>query len=182
MFQIQNVPIVIEPGVEAIEAEFFAAERKGKERSFPVQLFRVSLDEQVAQILPFIPSVKCPHVFSLAQNPEESLALVVYDVLGRIHHVYTRDSAKKSWDKREVADEHAGKTIKQFSIRYFFNTKDSRDEFMRCVDGVISALAQKKEPPQREVATAFNLLSRARSEPVALPVAVSKSSRKQVKI
>lgn len=182
MFQIQNVPIVIEPGVEAIEAEFFAAERKGKERSFPVQLFRVNLDEQVAQILPFIPSVKCPHVFSLAQNPEESLALVVYDVLGRIHHVYTRDSAKKSWDKREVADEHAGKTIKQFSIRYFFNSKESRDDFMRCVDNIITTLMQKNKPSANEVELAFRLLARARSEPVALPVAVAKSSRKQVKI
>ncbi|NDC55235.1 MAG: hypothetical protein EBZ69_00105 [Alphaproteobacteria bacterium] len=182
MFQIQNVPIVIEPGVEAIEAEFFAVERHGKARSFPVQLFRVNLDEKVAQILPFIPSVQRPHVFSLAQNPEESLALVVYDVLGRIQHVYTRDSAKRSWEKRDVADEHAGKTIKQFSIRYFFSTKESRDEFMRCVDGIISSLTQKKEPSQREIATAFNILSRARSEPVVLPVAVAKSSRKQVKI
>ena len=182
MFQIQNVPIVIEPGVEAIEAEFFVVERKGKERSFPVHLFRVNLDEKVAKILPFIPSVKCPHVFSLAQDPAESLALVVYDVLGRIHHVYTRDSAKKSWDKREVADEHAGKTIKQFSIRYFFNSKESRDEFMRCVDNIIITLTQKNAPSAKDVAMAFNLLAKARSEPVALPVAVAKSNRKQVKI
>lgn len=182
MFQIQNVPIVIEPGVNAVEAEFVADGKKNKQRSFPVHLFRVNLDERVAQILPFIPSVKYPHVFSLAQNPEESLALVVYDVLGRIHHVYTRDSAKKSWEKREVADEHAGKTVTQFSIRYLFNSKDSRDEFMRCVDSIITSILQKHEMSPRDVAMAFNLLLRSRSEPVALPVAVAKSNRKQVKI
>lgn len=182
MFQIQNVPIVIEPGVNAVEAEFFAAEKSGKTRSFPVQLFRVVVDEHTAQSLPFVASVRFPHVFSLSQNPEVALVMVVYDAAGRISFVYTRDTTKKTWEKREVADEHAGRTVKQFSIRYFFNSERSRDEFMKLVDNIVSAVHNRETPNQKDINTAFNLLSRARTEPVVLPIAVAKADMKKLKI
>jgi hypothetical protein len=182
MFQIQNVPIVIEPGVQAIEAEFAVTERRRKKRSFPVQLFRVAADETCIESLPFIPTVRLPHVFALAQNPNDSLVLVVYDTLGRIHTVFTRDETKKSWEKREIADEHAGKTVKQFSIRYFFGSEHSRDQFMTCVESIIAAIQHNETPPEKEVTLAFNLLSRARTGPVVLPMAVAKAGRKEMKI
>lgn len=182
MFLIQNVPIAIEPGVNAIEAEFLATEKPNKTRAFPVYLFRVALDEQSAPKLPFVTSIKTPHVFSLAQNPDDSIVLVVYDSLGRIHTVYTRDENSRAWDKRFVADEHAGKTVKQFSVRYIFGSEKSRDEFMRRVGNIITALEQNNVPPPADVAGAFRLLSRARVSPVVLPVSVAKANMKQVKI
>jgi hypothetical protein len=182
MFLIQNVPIAIEPGVNAIEAEFFATERKNKTRVFPVHLFRVALDEQTAPKLPFVTSIKTPHVFGLAHNPDDSIVLVVYDALGRIHTVYTRDDSGRAWEKRFVADEHAGKTVKQFSVRYIFGSEKSRDDFMRRVDNIITALEQNNVPPAADVAGAFRLLSRARVSPVVLPVAVAKSAVKKVKL
>jgi hypothetical protein len=182
MFQLQNVPIVIEPGVEAIEAEFAVTERRRKVRTFPVQLFRVAVDETCAEKLPLIPSVRLPHVFSLAQNPDESPVLVIYDMLGRIHTVFTRDDTKKAWEKREVADEHAGKTVKQFSIRYFFGSENSRDQFMAAVESILTTMKNNGIPPAKDVALAFNLLSRARTGPVVLPMAVAKSAMKEMKI
>jgi hypothetical protein len=180
MFQVQNVPIVIEPGVEAIEADFIVAERPSRKRGFPVQLFRVTLDSETVQALPFIPSAKQPHVFSLAHNPDESLVLIVYDSLGRINLVYTRDETGRAWEKNEVADEHAGKTVKQFSIRYFFNSEKSRNAFMHLVDGIISHVHKNESPPAEDVVAAIKLLARARVSPVALPVAVAKTSRREV--
>lgn len=182
MFQIQNVPIVIEPGVAAIEAEFFVTERPGKSRSFPVHLFRISPDGEAAGKLPFIAAIKTPHIFGLAHNPDNSIVLVVYDSMGRINTVYTKDQTGKSWDKRLVADEHAGKAVKQFSVRYFFGSEKSRDEFMSRIDNVISAIEHNTAPAPEDIQKAFRLLSRSRVSPVALPVAVAKGSLKQVKI
>jgi hypothetical protein len=182
MFQIQNVPIVIEPGVEAIEAEFAVKEPRRKLRAFPVQLFRVNVDETCAEALPFIPTVRTPHVFSLAQNHVDSPVLIVYDMLGRINAVYTRDDTKRAWEKQEIADEHAGKSVKQFSIRYFFSSEKTRDEFMRRVDSVITAIQQNEMPAPDDITAAFTLLSRSRVGPVALPVAVAKADMKRVKI
>lgn len=182
MFHIQNVPIVVEPGVAAIEAEFLVDDRPKKNRAFPVRLHRLDIDEVKLGDLPFIPSTRFPHVFSLTQSVPESLVLLVYDAMGRIDTVYIRDKTGKAWDKKNVADEHAGKFIKQFSIRYFFTSEKSRDEFMSCVDNIVEAIGRGDEPPAKSVKLAFSLLSRARTGPVLLPVAVAKTNLKGVKI
>jgi hypothetical protein len=182
MFQIQNVPIVIEPGVNAIESEFCVTDEKQRRRSFPVHLFRVPLDAEAAPKLPFIPATKLPHVFSLAQNIDDSPVLVVYDVMGRINVVYVKDESGKAWEKREVADEHAGKAVKQFSVRYFFNNEKSRNDFMERVDRIMSSLQSDIPPPLEDVMGAFRLLSRARTGPVVLPMAVAKADMRRVKI
>jgi hypothetical protein len=182
MFQIQNVPIVIEPGVNAIEAEFCVTDEKHKRRSFPVHLFRVALDENSAAKLPFVPATKLPHVFSLAQNTDDSPVLVVYDVMGRINIVFVKDESGKAWEKREVADEHAGKSVKQFSVRYFFNNEKARNDFMERVDKIMSSLQYDTAPSLEDVMAAFRLLSRARTGPVVLPMAVAKSDMRRVKI
>lgn len=182
MFLIRNVPVVVEPGVGAIEAEFAISDPPKKLRSFPVQLFRVSLNSEVAKNLPFIASTKLPHVFSLTVDPEESVALLVYDSLGRITFVYTRDDNKKSWEKREVAAEHAGKTVTQFSVRFSFHSSKLRDKFMELVDNVLSQMQNDQKPNMADVEAAFTILSRSRVNPVVMPVAVAKSTLKGVKI
>lgn len=182
MFFVRNVPVVIEPGVGAIEAEFAVADGPKKPRGFPVQLMRVALDSETAGKLPFIPATKLPHVFSLTSDPDESVALVVYDNLGRITFVYVRDDTGKAWEKREVAAEHAGKTVTQFSVRFSFHSSKLRDKFMELVDNVISQLQNDQKPNMADVEAAFTILSRSRSGPVVMPVAVAKSDLKSVKI
>lgn len=182
MFFVRNVPVVVEPGVGAIEAEFSVSEPPKKPRSFPVQLFRVALESDVIEKLPFIPSTKLPHVFSLTVNPEESMALLVYDNLGRITFVYTRDDTRRAWEKREVAAEHAGKTVTQFSVRFSFHSAKLRDKFMELVDNVMSQMQNDQKPNAADVEAAFTILSRSRVNPVVMPVAVAKTSLKGVKI
>lgn len=182
MLFVRNVPIVVEPGVGAIEAEFAVAEALKKPRAFPVHLVRVALDSEAAQKLPFIPSTKFPHVFSLTADPEESVALIVYDNLGRITLVYDRDNTGKTWEKREVAAEHAGKTVTQFSVRFAFSSSKLRDKFMELVDTVMSQLQNDQKPNAADVAAVFTILGRSRVNPVVLPVAVPKSSLKTLKV
>lgn len=182
MLAIRNVPVVIEPGVPAIEAEFAVTGPPKKRRSFPVQLFRVELDGDKLSKLPFIPAIKLPHVFSLTNDPNESATLVVYDSSGRISRVYVRDESGKAWERKDVAAEHAGKTVTQFSVRFSFGTEKSRDEFMSAIDRVLAQMQAAGAPAKNDVESVFKILSRSRVAPVVMPVAVAKSSLKQVKI
>jgi len=182
MLAIRNVPVVVEPGVPAIEAEFAVMGPPKKRRSFPVQLFRVALDGDKLSKLPFIPATKMPHVFSLTQDPDESVTLVVYDNHGRLAVIYIRDETGKAWERRDVADEHAGKTVTQFSVRFSFGSERSRDDFMLAIDRVLSQMHSDVPPNKNDVNTIFKLLSLSRVAPVVLPVAVAKNSLKQVKI
>lgn len=182
MLAIRNVPVVIEPGVPAIEAEFAVTGPPKKRRSFPVQLFRVELDGDKLSKLPFIPATKLPHVFSLTHDPDDSATLVVYDALGRISRVYVRDDSGKAWERKDVAAEHAGKTVTQFSVRFSFGTERSRDEFMSAIDRVLSQMQAAATPSKNDIESVFKILSRSRVAPVVMPVAVAKNSLKQVKI
>lgn len=182
MIAIRNVPVVVEPGVGAIEAEFAVTGPPKKRRSFPVQLFRVDLTGDLLPKLPLIPATKLPHVFSLTHDPDDSVALVVYDNLGRLALVYSRDDTGKAWEKREVAAEHAGKTVTQFSVRFSFGSTGTRDNFMAAVDRVISQIHANQPPNRDDVETAFKLLSRSRVAPVVMPIAAAKSTMKEVRI
>ena len=182
MFFVKNVPVVIEPGVDALEAEFSVSDGHKKPRSFPVQLVRLEPETEVATKLPFILSTKFPHVFSMGANPDESSALVVYDNLGRITFVYTRDDTGKTWEKREVAAEHAGKTVTQFSVRFSFHSAKLRDKFMELVDTVMTQLHNDQKVNMADVEAVFTILSRSRVNPVIMPVAVAKNSLKGIKI
>lgn len=182
MFLIRNVPVVVEPGVGAIEAEFAVTDGAKKPRTFPVQLFRVDLNAETAAKLPFIPSTRSAHVFALTTNPDDAFTMVVYDHLGRIALVFTRDDTGKTWEKKEVAAEHAGKTVTQFSVRFSFHSSKARDKFMEVVDTVMAQIQNDQQPNPQDVNMVFSLLSRSRVAPVVLPVAVPKNSLKQVKI
>jgi len=182
MFTIKNVPVVIEPGVGAIEAEFAVTNPTKRRRSFPVHLFRVDWSKETLAAAPMIPSTRTPHMFSLTRNPDESVALIVYDNMGRLTFVFTRDSTGKAWEKKDVAAEHAGKTVTQFSVRFSFGSSGSRDNFMAAVDRVIAQVHANQTPNRDDVETAFKLLSRSRVSPVVMPIAAAKSTMKEVKI
>lgn len=170
MILIKNIPIVIEPGVNVLEAEFFVR-RNNRPVTFPVQLFRISADKKTYKNLPFVPSVKVPHVFGLADKPSAALILVVYDNLGRIHSLYTRQHLKDAWEKEHVADEYAGRAITKFSVRYIFNSHKNRAEFMSLIDRLVSQINNDQMVDPRDVVAAFTLLSRSRAEPVPAAVA-----------
>jgi hypothetical protein len=53
---------------------------------------------------------------------------------------------------------------------------------MTCVESIIAAIQHNETPPEKEITLAFNLLSRARTGPVVLPMAVAKAGRKEMKI
>lgn len=182
MFFVRNVPVVVEPGVGAVEAEVVVADNSKRPKLFPVQLFRVALDSTNLPVLPFIPTTRAAHVFSLTHNPEESVALVVYDSLGRLSVLYVRDETGKAWEKKDVTAEHAGAAVTQFSVRFNFNSSKTRDQFMTAVDGIISKIQTGVKPSRVELEAPFAVLSRQRAAPVVLPIAVAKKDLKPVRL
>jgi hypothetical protein len=174
--------VVIEPGVGGLEAEFSVVDKKLGDRVFPVQLQRVNVDKVSIGQLPFIPSTKFPHVFSLLTDLDKSSALVIYDFLGRLCTIYTRNSTQKVWERNDVADEHAGKTVTQFSVRFSFNSAKDRTKFVELMGHAVAAINNGDTPDPKEVVKALNFLARSRVSPVILPVAVARSQRSNVKL
>jgi hypothetical protein len=180
MFSIRNIPVVIEPGVDALETEFAVSSKKEGERIVPVHLKRVTLDSNTAEDLPFIPTTKVPHVFSPTLDIKKSATLVVYDFLGRLSTIYTRN--EHAWERSDVADEHVGKTVTQFSVRFAFNSAKNRDKFLVAMEHMVNCVNADKSFSPQAMTDALQLLSRSRVAPVVLPVAVAKSTLKKVKI
>ena len=176
MFSVRNVPVVIEPGVGALEAEFTAIDEKLGSRAFPVQLERVNFDEDIVKHLPFVPSTQFPHVFSLVGDLDKSSVLIVYDMRGRLSVVYTRGDKKQSaWERNDVAAEHAGKTITQFAVRFNFSSTKDRAQFLSLTEKMVQQVQSKEPPDMPDVIRALTLLGRSRVAPVVLPVAVAKN-------
>ena len=182
MLLIKNVPIVIELGIGAIEVEFAVVEKRRRPRVFPSQLLRLELNATVAEELPFIPSAKVPHVFSLAEDIRQSLFLVIYDHLGRISFVFSREDVDKPWDKQDVTAEHAGKTVTQFSVRFAFPSAKVRDKFLAVIDDAIALHNTGQDLPPKMSATIVSLLNRLRTPPVVLPAAHLKTDLKRVNL
>lgn len=182
MFSVRNVPIVIEPGVGALEAEFYISDNKIGNRTFPLQLQRLDIDESLIERLPFIPSTQFPHVFSLVRDIDKSAVLVIYDMLGRLSCVYTRGEKDSVWEKCDVAEEHAGKTITQFSVRFNFSSAKDRNAFIEAVASMVKEAKNGKVPSAKEVMRAMTLLGRSRVSPVILPVAVARTTLLPVKL
>lgn len=182
MLCIRNVPVAIEPGVDSLEVEFAVSDLKRGDRVVPVQLCRVPVDETVVEQLPLIPSTRLPHVFSLVRDLKKSSALVVYDFLGRLACVYTRDESKKHWEKHVVADEHAGRSVTQFSVRFSFGNKRDRDNFLELMEKMTRQAMADEQPSADETMAAMRLLGRSRVAPVVLPVAVDKSRLTRAKL
>jgi hypothetical protein len=182
MFSVRNVPVVIEPGVGALEAEFFIKDDARGHRTFPLQLQRLELNESMVEKLPFIPATQFPHAFSLLGDVDKSAVIVVYDFLGRIACVYTRGDEKSAWDRCDVADEHAGKTVTQFSVRFNFPTVKERTTFLELVDKMVKDAKKGSAPAPQDVMRALKILGRSRVPPVVMPVAVARAAMAPIKL
>jgi hypothetical protein len=186
MLAIKNVPIVIEPGLEVIEVELsindLADPRQKTRHRLPTHLYRVPLDEKVMQELPLVPTTKTPNIFSATTNLKKSPALVVYDALGRIHTIYTRNADRKYWERFDVAEEHSGKAITQFSVRFVFNTVKDRGRFLQLMDKLVESASREAAPQMDDVMAALRILARSRVAPVVLPVASEKCTMSKIKL
>lgn len=169
---VRDVPVVIEPGIEVVEASVFVSDSSAGSRSFPVQLFRVALDGKILKRLPFVPSTTLPHVFSPLTDIKESTLLVLYDHLGRLTTIYKRLD-KHSWSRYDVADEHAGKSVVVPSVRFQFKDVNARTRFLTLTDQILRQ-AREDIIDCDAIQEFTTLLSRMRTPPVSLPVAVLK--------
>jgi len=182
MFLVRQIPIVIEPGVGVLEAEMVVADSKAGDRTVSAHFYRVPLDEKVASNLPLVPTSEHPHVFSLHEDINLSPVLLVYDMLGRLSLLYLRDKGRKSWERHAVIDEHAGKTVTQFSVRFCFGTIKDRSRFMSLMNDMVTAVRDGGAVSKSDMTEAIKLLNRSRVAPVVLPVAVAKSNLRRLRI
>lgn len=173
LLQIKNAPIVIEPGVQAIEVEI-SLTAHGARRDFPAQLVRLELNKKTSVHLPFLANTKNCHVFSVTDNAADTTLLVQYQNSGKISAIYTKDNTGRAWERREIPAEYSGDAVKQFSVRYVFQSEESRDAFMSSVAELVAAAREGKALPTKQVNAAFKLLAKSRVGPVALPVYVDK--------
>jgi len=182
MFFVQNVPVVIEPGVAVLETCMTVTDPKAGTRQVAVHFFRLPLDEKTTPALPLVVTTQQPHVFTMTEtNPEKAPLLLVYDLLGRLSVVYTRDE-RGSWERRDVVAEHAGKTITQFSIRFCFGTLKDRNKFLELMNQLIAQVKDGRTVSKNDMSEAATLLARSRVPPVLLPVAVDKSTLANVRL
>lgn len=179
MFYVQNIPVVIEPGVAVLETTMQIDDEKTGQRTVAAHFFRFLLDEKTAPKLPLVVTTQHPHVFAMnIEDAEKSPLLLVYDFLGRLAIVFTRDE-RGHWDRREVVAEHAGKTITQFSVRFCFSAIKERNRFIELMNHMVGQVKNKDALTKTEMAEALSLLARSRVPPVVLPVAVAKSKLKR---
>lgn len=166
---IRNVPIVVEPGVNVIEATVEVAENTGT-REFPVQLFRLFVDRKVLKRLPFVPSTTTPHVFSPVSSIRDSPMLIVYDHMGRLAMLYKR-ARRDTWDRYELFDEVVGRCVINPSVRFRFTNEKTRDKFLRLAEQLIEQ-SRGSVVNYDDVQEFVKIMGRMRSPPVLVPVAV----------
>lgn len=172
ILQIKNAPTSVEPGVNFIEVEMAVFE-EDLQRDFPATLCRIEPNKKTAAKLPMLVDVKHSHIFSVSSSVEESALLVQYDSSGCLYAIYTRDETGYAWERSLIPSEYVGKTIRQFSARYMFQTPEARNEFMRLVAEVVAEIQTKDKPSVDKMRAAFKILSKSRVGPVSLPVTVA---------
>lgn len=167
MLFFKDVPIVIDPGVAALEVGIINVAKRGK-RLFYVAFERLQLNSDTAAVLPFVVTSQLPHVFSMYSDIERSPFLLVYDLFGRLSIVYTREEGSNAWVRNDAAPEQIGETVTQFSARFSFNTVKERDKFL----AAMSRIANKRYS-RNDVDTVSRLLNSAKTGPIVLPIAVA---------
>ena len=175
MLYFKDVPIVIEPGVGALEVGIVNSNKKS-ERLFYAIFERVELNETTAAQLPFVTSSSAPHVFTMAKDLNKSPFLLIYDYLGKLSSVYTRDKNSGVWVKNDAAPEQIGDTITQFSVRLSFNSAQLRDEFLDTLDSLVSRYMSNGKVSRNSVVDLIDIISASKAGPVVLPVAVAKAT------
>lgn len=167
MLFFKDVPIVIDPGVAALEVGIINVAKRGK-RLFYVVFERVTLNTKTANILPFVVTSQLPHVFSMAADDiENSPFLLVYDLFGRLSVVYTREEGTNAWVRNDAAPEQIGETVTQFSARFSFNTVKERDRFLVAMNRIASS-----KYSTNDVSAISRLLNAASTGPIVLPIAI----------
>lgn len=174
---IQDVPVIVEPCVQVVEAVCIVADDRCGSRSFPVQLYRLELDNGLIDKLPFVPSTKTPHVFCPLTTLKDAPMLLVYDHMGRLHTVYKRQS-KTAWSRHEVYDEVAGRTATTPSVRFRFTNEKQQQRFLVLAEHLIQQ-SQGSVINCDDVQEFIKLIGRLRTPPVAVPVAVPAATAKK---
>lgn len=167
MLFFKDVPIVVDPGVAALEVGIINVAKRGK-RVFYVAFERVNLNSETANELPFVVTSQLPHVFSMTAEIDKSPFLLVYDLFGRLSIVYTREEGTNAWIRNDAAPEQVGETVTQFSARFSFNTVKERDKFLAAMSRVASNRYAKND-----VDTISRLLNAATTGPIVLPIAIA---------
>jgi hypothetical protein len=179
MLYFKDVPIVIEPGVAALEVALYHKTKKA-ERLFYVQFARVQLTSDTVDDLPFILASSAPHLFTMTEDLKTSPFLLVYDYRGKLQSIYTREKETYHWVRNDAAPEQVGDTVTQFSVRFSFNSIESREKFLMSFYELTDdyKTGGKKDKPTRDlpnkVRVLADLLSECRNGPVVLPIAVAK--------
>lgn len=168
---IRDVPVIIEPCVQVVEASCFVADAENGSRSFPVQLYRLDLNGSMAEKLPFVPSTTTPHVFCPVTELKHAPLLLVYDHMGRLHTLYKRQK-RASWSRHEVYDEAAGRSAATPSVRFRFPNEKTQRRFLVLADHLIKQ-AQGSTINCDDVTEFVRLIGRLRTPPVVVPVAVA---------
>lgn len=175
MLYFKDVPVVIEPGVAALEVGLVNV-KDGEERLFFVPFERVNPTSENVKHLPLIMSSLYPHIFSMTRDLEVTPFLLAYDNFGKLSFVYTRCPRSYAWEKNEAAPEQVGDTVTQFSVRFSFKTAKNRDTFMSVLSSSINAHNAGKRLSSKKIGQMLDLLSSADQGPVMLPVAIAKKA------
>lgn len=179
MLYFKDVPVVIEPGVAALEVALYH-KTTGGERLFYVQFSRVALTSETVNELPCILASSAPHLFTMTEDLKTSPFLLVYDYRGKLQSVYTRDRETHHWVRNDAAPEQVGDTVTQFSVRFSFNTATSREQFLAAFYELTDdyKTGGKKGKPTRDlphkVRELVDLAAESSTGPVVLPIAVAK--------
>jgi hypothetical protein len=139
---------------------------------------RLELDGNVAEDLPFIPTTKYPHIFTMSKDLQTSPFLLVYDLSGRLAFIYKKEGPSNTWVCHNVIDEVRGKTISQFSVRFSFSSSADRNEFMTVMDKLSESTKTVRDFDHRSLRTVMRLLGKSRISPVAATVAIEKKTAK----
>lgn len=171
MLFFKDVPIVIDPGVGALEVGIINVAKRGK-RVFYVAFERLQLNSDNAADLPFVVTSQLPHVFSMYPDANRSPFLLVYDLFGRLSIVYTREEGSNAWIRNDAAPEQIGETVTQFSARFSFDTVKERDKFLAAMSRVAN-----KRYSRNDVDTISRLLTSAKTGPIVLPIAIAPAQK-----
>lgn len=175
MLYFKDVPVVIEPGVAALEVAIVSVKNL-VERLFFVPFERVVPSSATASKLPFVVSSANPHVFSMRADLDNSPFLLVYSAQGKLSAVYTRDKPAGNWVRNEAAPEQVGDVVTQFSVRFSFNSAAQRSQFVDTLDTLIASYQNENKIAKTQVINLLDALLESDTGPVLLPVAVAKKA------
>lgn len=174
MLYFKDVPVVIEPGVAALEVGIISSVKKQNRLLF-VPFERVAVNAESAEKLPMVVSSNAPHVFTMHRDLDVSPFLLVYDYLGKLSSVYSRAKPSGAWVRNDAAPEQVGDTVTQFSVRLSFNDQKSRDRFLDSLNNLVERYKTHDKVSRLDTLELIKLVTASRVGPVVLPIAIEKA-------